>query len=223
MTWWANQSLQLKNKYSFLLVIGGSEIYNVSTVTKPKATTDIQEYKLMNHYYKYPGLVKWDPVEISLVDVSLKGLDHTSWKNSSALWEMLLKTGYTPPLNVFLDPSMSDEDRLAYIGDNTETVRTVDHIRNPKAPFLSSPEKASTMDNAFIMPIRLIHLDKDTGAGMEDWRLFNPIISKIDWGDYDYNSDEATVLTMTIDYDYAVFRDKAQMEGDNDLYLRKIE
>ena len=77
------------------------------------------------------------------------------------------------------------------------------------------------MDNAFIMPIRLIHLDKDTGAAMEDWRLFNPIISKIDWGDYDYNSDEATVLTMTIDYDYAVFRDKAQMKGDNDLYLRK--
>ena len=203
------------------MIIGGSEIYNVSTVTKPKATTDIQEYKLMNHYYKYPGLVKWDPVEISLVDVSFEGLSHTSWKNSSALWEMLLKTGYTPPLNVFLDPSMSEPERSAQASTESKSARTVDHIRNPKAPFLSSPEKASTMDNSFGQPVRIVHLDKDTGAAMEDWRLFNPIISKIDWGDYDYNSDEATVLTMTIDYDYAVFRDKAQMKGDGDLYLRK--
>ena len=203
------------------MIIGGSEIYNVSTVTKPKATTDIQEYKLMNHYYKYPGLVKWDPVEISLVDVSFEGLSHTSWKNSSALWEMLLKTGYTPPLNVFLDPSTSEAGRKDQAAAEKNSARTVDHIRNPKAPFLSSPEKASTMDNSFGQPVRIVHLDKDTGAAMEDWRLFNPIISKIDWGDYDYNSDEATVLTMTIDYDYAVFRDKAQMKGDNDLYLRK--
>ena len=42
---------------------------------------------------------------------------------------------------------------------------------------------------------------------VEEWSLVNPIISKIEWGSLDYSSDEPVEYTLTVEYDYALFKD----------------
>ena len=72
MTWWGgdltSNSPQPKQKNRFLLKIGGQTIYTVKTVTKPVAEIETKQYRMINHYYNYPGLVKWSPIEVTLVD-----------------------------------------------------------------------------------------------------------------------------------------------------------
>lgn len=190
MTWWTNQSIQAKTKSNFLLMIGGQAVYNVKTVKKPSATVETQEYKLLNHFYKYPGVVKWDPVEVTLANVKVPG-GGEGWKDTKALWDMLRKSGYRPP---------------------TEEVEAY-----PNTPYVTTPEKASFMSRTFAdSVVKLAHLDKDTGDIMELWQLHNPIISKVDWGDYAYGEAEFVQLSFTIEYDYAVYKDANQIKKDGD-------
>ena len=39
----------------------------------------------------------------------------------------------------------------------------------------------------------------------ERWRLYNPIVTKLNWGSLDYGADDAVEYSMSIKYDYATF------------------
>jgi len=209
-----------KRKFRFIVEMGnGGRLVSVKSVKKPVATVETKQHRMINHYYNYPGIVKWEPITITFVDFKnwgsaaeaapdsvfkdAKGANDfknpsqrmTSW----ALWEMLISSGYTPP-------SYGSGDIIS--GRNKG---------------ISSPEKAATMSIAFggSLKIHQLHPDgtvkkeveidnvkqvEDTGVlkSVETWVLHNPIITKISWGELDYGDDGLVEYTLDITYDHAV-------------------
>ena len=66
--WWTLQNTEPKRKYRFVVAINSQGYYTVKSVSKPKLTFDNKEYKMINHFYKYPGLGKWEDIDITFVD-----------------------------------------------------------------------------------------------------------------------------------------------------------
>ena len=192
------QSREPTRKNRFMVQMGnGGNLLSVSSVGKPTATVETKEYRMINHYYSYPGLVKWNPITIKFVDIgswwgdgttnpSDFGTIPTPEKRGTAetLWEMLLASGYTTP-----------------DGDGG---------RSNRAKSISSPEKAATMDLAFGSEIKIHQLKPDGKDGevlssQETWVLYNPIIKSISWGELDYGDDGLVEYSLEVQYDWAEF------------------
>ena len=149
---------------------------------------------MINHFYNYPGIAKWEPISIVFADIgnfhqkysfdkrTSDGSDDTisadkPMQTSEAFWEMLLASGYSTP-------------------DGQTGI-------SQRAKSISSPEKASTIDNSFGKYLKIYQLDSN-GKKTESWELYNPIITKLAWGELSYEDDGAVEFTMDITYDWAV-------------------
>lgn len=226
MTWWTgtgNATIQIKQKSRFIVEISdGFFLPNVKTCSKPSANVEIKEYQLINHVFKYPGIVKWNDIKITMVDMGgSKYLDF--FDTSVFLWRMLKHTGYNFP---------------------TETVeKRISLLNTPRD--LTTPEKASTIANAFgggliggadfssagvgtksnKQSVRIYQLDpgfvteeenSQTGEMekkhkvhvVEEWVLHNPQIKSISWGDLSYEDDAPVEYSLEICYDWAQLIDK---------------
>ena len=53
--------------------MGGEMMWWAKSVTQPSAEISVSEYQLINHKIKYPGIVTWNDIDITLVDVGDKG------------------------------------------------------------------------------------------------------------------------------------------------------
>ena len=196
MAWWASTNIELKVKSKFLVSIAGTfYLPNVKTVTKPSCDIDIKEHKLINHVFRYPGTLKWNPITITFVDMNGNG---DTFDTSELLMQMLNNTGYNIP-----------EEANHAISAIGETKRA-----------LSSPEKSSTIANSFgpgltgeadfseakngAQNMRIVQISPD-GEPVEEWTLVNPLIQSIKFGDLTYDSDDAVEYQLEIAYDYAKF------------------
>jgi hypothetical protein len=195
MSWWSLSAAEPKRKFKFYVSFGtGGKLYSVSTVTKPAVTIEAKEYRLINHFYKYPGIPKWEPISLKFVDAKIWGSGKTrigsmttetnKKSTSKTLWEMLLASGYVAPSGVG--------------SDNKELSRVV------------SPEKAAMIDLSFGSSTRptdgsmfSIHQVNAAGESTEVWTLYNPMITKISWGDLDYGSNDLVEYTLDVAYDWA--------------------
>ena len=128
---------------------------------------------------------------------------------SILLWRMLKHTGYNFPTEV--------EERIALL----------DIPRD-----LTTPEKASTIANAFgrgltgkadfsaagvgnksnKQSVRIYQLDPE-GYVVEEWVLHNPQIKSINWGDLSYEDDAPVEYSLEICYDWAQLMDKNREGG----------
>ena len=185
MAWWGTPlsdmtaKVQPKQKSRFLLLVGGQPVLTVKTVTKPQVEIETKSYKMINHYYNYPGLVKWNPIEVTLVDGDgvRDAFGGGSLATAEEMWRMLMFSGYATP-------------------DMTKNA-------NYRAPNLSTPEKASLVDRSAAKQIQIAHLDPSGEQTIEFWDLINPMITKFNWGSLDYGSDELVEYSFTITYDWA--------------------
>ena len=74
MAFWSTNNVEPTRQYRFIV---GSEHDNyvwwwAKSCDKPTIDIDSQEYKLINHKYKYPGVANWSDIKISIVDVGEK-------------------------------------------------------------------------------------------------------------------------------------------------------
>ena len=71
---WNSVQMDPKRQFRFVLqfptALIGTEIpeYVIKTVTKPKVTISSVPHTYLDHEFKYPGRVTWDPISITLVD-----------------------------------------------------------------------------------------------------------------------------------------------------------
>ena len=188
----------------------------------------------MNHFFNYPGLVKWQPIKITFVDMNgtlrphrvpggLDGVDagrNKPFDTASMLYEMLTNSGYIHPT--------VDEHKL---GKKSADGSGESKVKTP----ITSPEKASTIANSFgnglygstnysadapsgdsrTITIQQINFGLQRHQNsppelpdcqtVEQWRLINPIITNISWGDLDYTSDDLVECTIDIKYDWAEY------------------
>jgi hypothetical protein len=193
MAFWTDNNLEPKRKNKFIIEIGGRRLLNVKSVTKPTYSVETKEYTLINHKFKYPGLVTWEPIKIVLVD-SLLGSHNDTEKT---LYQMINDSGYSIPTVA-----------QHVIGTGGLVVQ-------------SSPEKAATQAQSFWATytkqggesdvqkeyggfITIKQLNSD-GATIDAWKLFGPIIKSISFGDLSYESDDLVEYTLDIEYDFAEY------------------
>ena len=66
MTFWnvsGEKALQPKRNYRFRLTDGDQELWWwAKTVDKPSFDVSSNEYQLINHKFKYPGILTWKPI-----------------------------------------------------------------------------------------------------------------------------------------------------------------
>ena len=235
MSFWTSPNIHPKTKSRFIVSFGtGFFLPNVKTVTKPSVEVATKEYRLMNHYFNYPGLVRWQPIKITFIDMNGAG---GQFDTSQMLYEMLGNSGYAPPT--------TDTHGLGK-----------DPKGNAATSPITTPEKASTIANSFgdglygesnyspeapsanNRTIRIQQIDYGvTGlnnnvssatqnfipdaATIEQWELINPIITNISWGDLDYSSDDFVEYTLDIKYDWAEFKNDVDLDIELPLVTNK--
>jgi len=78
MAFWTNNAAP-KRQYRFSILDANDGVedgeaiwYWAKSVTKPSYEISTNEYQLINHKFKYPGILTWNDVTISIVDTSNK-------------------------------------------------------------------------------------------------------------------------------------------------------
>ena len=196
MAWWGdsldNGSFQPKQKNRFVVKFGrGGTLLSVKSVTKPSVSIASKEYRLMNHYYNYPGIPKWEAINIRFVDGKIWGASDFK-PGTPPNEEMLLATGYVNQKGVGAD------------------IRGLARVVSPeKAAMIDVSFGASTKKSDSSNSMRIMQLNAE-GVAIETWVIYNPIITKISWGDLDYGSDELVEYSLDITYDWAELSEKEQ-------------
>ena len=97
MSFWNNSGLEPKRGYKFQMYIPGIAgqtnipTYIVKTAKKPTFTmSGPAEVKYVQHTFKYPGRVTWDPIDVTI-------LDPMTPDSARALMNMLAVSGYSQP------------------------------------------------------------------------------------------------------------------------------
>mgnify|MGYP003121460188 CR=1 FL=1 len=75
---WSSAKPDPKRQYRFIVTIGDSQATSANpnripqfvakTVTKPKVSITTVPHMFLDHEFKYPGRVTWDPVTVTMVD-----------------------------------------------------------------------------------------------------------------------------------------------------------
>ena len=95
MAFWSTNNVEPTRQYRFTISDGLGVWWWAKSIEKPSFDVDSQEYKLINHKYKYPGVVTWNDVKISIVDVG---------KKVDELYKSLLISGYDPEAGQIFSP-----------------------------------------------------------------------------------------------------------------------
>ena len=86
MTFWTQPDVSPTRQFRFK-VTNGTDWWWVSSCSKPSYEVSSEEYKLINHKFKYPGVATWNDVNLTIVDVG---------KTAKGLYEALFSGGWNP-------------------------------------------------------------------------------------------------------------------------------
>tara|TARA_R110002060_G_scaffold64773_1_gene73830 strand:+ start:658 stop:1182 length:525 start_codon:yes stop_codon:yes gene_type:complete len=93
---WSDVNSQPKRRYRFTLSISkkGNDnqipLWTIKTAAKPKANISTVEHQFIDHVFKFPGRVTWDPIQVTLVDPVDPDL-------SAQFLDVLIQSGYRFP------------------------------------------------------------------------------------------------------------------------------
>ena len=159
MAFWTDPKNMIEPLRKFRFMVN-SNWYWVKSVTKPSFDITSNEYQLINHKFKYPGIVTWSDIDITIVDSK-------DLKKGKGLYGQLSKIGYN------LDGSAVDGiDKFNAIAQKPDTGWQIEQLGADGKP-------------------------------IETWKLINPWIKSVKFGDLDYSSDDLVDITITISYDSA--------------------
>jgi len=87
---WADATLEPKRQHRWLLTIGILPPYIIKRIDKPSFIVGEAEHNYFGHAFYYPGMVKWDPITLTLVDPVKPDA-------TSTLMSVLKQSGYEIP------------------------------------------------------------------------------------------------------------------------------
>ena len=94
MSFWTEPTLEPKRNFRFKITSdfwdnSDSVWWWAKSIDKPSFNVTNNEYQLINHKFKYPGIVTWNNIQITLVDFDAKKVDLIVVKHSSNTFLML--------------------------------------------------------------------------------------------------------------------------------------
>tara|TARA_R110000824_G_scaffold151702_2_gene322745 strand:+ start:357 stop:938 length:582 start_codon:yes stop_codon:yes gene_type:complete len=181
MPFWSAANVVPKRNHRFLVTVGGLPVpqYTAKTVSKPVFNVNNVEHNFLSHKFNFPGMVTWDPVEMTFVD----GAGATDNTNS-------------PPVFVSDDSNNAKNFYNAIIGSGYLAPANMDATTSR-----TFNKSAAT----FALGSVLIQQIGDDSTVLDEFQLVNPWLEKIDFGSLSYEDDGITEISVTFRYDYALF------------------
>ena len=98
MAFWSSNTLEPLRKFRFQIQFGNDVMWWAKSVTQPSPDVSMSEYQLINHRIKYPGIVTWNAIDITMVEPNKDS------KVGFGLFHKLKGSGdYTNPTNEATD------------------------------------------------------------------------------------------------------------------------
>jgi len=185
----SRQKFQPKRKFRFVVEFPNFESETTYMVTKcKKPSFDMQgdtEHRVLNHSFKFPGIIKWNDIELSFIDA----LDPNV---GSKFYSVLKNMGYVNPTRLEnLHAGITKTSAQAALGE----IRIL-HL-DAGAPIVSGFTDGENPNPGDVLPTSV--------KWIEEWKLHNAYIKSVAWGDLAYDSDEIITIDLGITYDWATF------------------
>tara|TARA_A100001391_G_scaffold196846_1_gene176089 strand:- start:64 stop:606 length:543 start_codon:yes stop_codon:yes gene_type:complete len=173
MFWTNPTTIEPLRQHRWLLSNGVVWVW-AKSVKPPSHTIETQKYQIGNHRINYPGLLEWQDVTVTIVDLTTPlDVQGTETPNSQALYDSLRDSGYDPN----------------GVGDGISKQRLAAGVKHIFHATAGAELKISQIDH--------------TGKQIQQWKLFNALIKDVTVGQLDYSSDELITIDLTIAYDHA--------------------
>lgn len=105
-TFWSDPQTSPKRVYRWVLSVAGLPTWVVKTAQRPSYQITKTEHNYLSWEFNFPGRVKWQPIEIELVDIVNPDTTRT-------ILRVLRNTGYELPLDPFNRRSISKAQAVA--------------------------------------------------------------------------------------------------------------
>jgi len=171
-----------KRKFRFLVTFTSLSnlTFMVKSVNKPAYTMTPKEHNVLNHVFKFPGVVKWNDIKCTFIDAVEPNV-------GSKFYNVLLNSGYVPP---------TSEGALV---TGITKVGVTDTIGSVIIKQLDGGGMIMPTD-----PGELV-LGPDSTNVVEEWELKNAFIKGVSFGEgLDYSSEDIVEVSVDLVYDYAV-------------------
>jgi len=176
---------QPKRKFRFLVTFTelGNLTFMVKSVNKPSYDMTPKEHNILNHVFKFPGVVKWK-------DVSCTFIDAVDPNVGSKFYAALLNAGYVAPIN---------------------EAALVTGVTKVSSTSVLGEVKIKQLDGGGIIlpagsdPGEVVGAVDVTNV-VDEWVLKNAFIKGITFGEgLDYTSEDLVDIKCDITYDYAQY------------------
>lgn len=168
MAFWSNPNSQPKLAFKWYATFGNPpddvKTYTLRSFQKPSFGINVSEYTWLNDVKYQPGVLTWNPIEITVTDG-----EATEENNARKLYNILLAGGY------------ANDGKISNIQKNAS--------REALGGIVFF-QQIDSHDNL-----------------VERWALINPFLLAVNFGQGNYTSEEIMTITLTIRYDYALYKD----------------
>ena len=180
----AQNGFEPKRKFRFLVDFSSFNGENIMAMkcTKPGyELSGVTEHRVLNHTFKFPGIVKWNDIDVSFLDAHEPNM-------ATKFWNSLRNSGFVEPKSANdLVTGVTKVSSYYALGEVTIKQLNGGGLMVPIGVGDGAPQVA------------------DPTKWSEQWTLKNAFIKSVKWGDLDYNSDDLVQIDMTITYDYALY------------------
>jgi hypothetical protein len=175
---------QPKRQFRFLVTF--SELsdmsYMVKSTAKPSYSIEATTHSVLNHKFKFPGVVSWEDIEVTFIDA-------VDPNTGSKFYSALLNSGYVAPVS---------EAALTTGITKVGTTSTIGEVR------IKQLDGGGVILPAGADPGEVIGAIDSTNI-VEEWTLKNAFIKSVNFGDLDYGSEELVTVSVGLTYDYATY------------------
>ncbi len=185
----ATAGFQPKRKFRFVVDFANFQndtTYMVTKCGKPNfELTGPTEHRVLNHTFKFPGIVKWNDIEMELIDAIDPNV-------GSKFYNVLRNMGY-------IQPTTLDNLHSGITKVSAQNAMGLIRIMHLDAGFVNTtaPTDASNPGTAVPSNVRYY----------EEWVLHNAYLKSVNWGDLAYDSEDLMSISVGITYDYATYVD----------------
>ena len=154
----------------------------VTKASKPSfELTGPTEHRILNHTFKFPGIIKWNDIDVSFIDAIEPNI-------GSKFYSVLRNMGYIQPTDFNnLAAGISKVQAKAAIGEVV--------IKQLDAGGFDVTGLGGELPTGVTPGTRYY----------EEWTLKNAFIKSVNYGDLTYDSEELVNVDIGITYDFAVY------------------
>ena len=176
---------QPKRKFRFLVTFSelGNLSFMVKNVNKPSYTMTEKKHNVLNHVFKFPGVITWNDVKVTLIDAVEPNV-------GSKFYNALLNAGYVNPVS---------EGALVTGITKVASTATLGEVR------IKQLDGGGVILQPGADPGDVVGAVDVTNV-IEEWTLKNAFIKAVQFGEgLGYESEDLVDVSVDLVYDYATY------------------